>query len=117
MGYPGVRSWLPYLITMPLAVAAMVWLSSAKVEVVGGELRAGNAHIPLSQLGQVDICTGEDKRKAMGPELDPDAFVLHRGWVRWVVRVEVTDPADPTPYWVVSTRSPERLAALIAGQG
>ena len=25
------------------------------------------------------------------------------------------DPADPTPYWIVSTRHPEALAAAIAG--
>jgi hypothetical protein len=30
-----------------------------------------------------------------------------------VVRIEVLDPDDPTPYWVVSTRHPERLIAAL----
>lgn len=29
------------------------------------------------------------------------------------VRVEVLDPEDPTPYWVVSTRRPMELAASL----
>jgi hypothetical protein len=33
------------------------------------------------------------------------------------VQVLLDDPADPTPYWLVSTRHPERLAAtLLAGR-
>ena len=27
-----------------------------------------------------------------------------------LVRVDLNDPADPHPYWLVSTRHPERLA-------
>ncbi len=115
MGYPGVRAWLPYLITFPLAIALLAWFGHTKVAVAAGELRVGDAHIPLAHLGQVDVCTGTDRRKAMGPELDPAAHVVHRGWLPAVIRVEVTDPEDPTPYWLFSTRHPVRLAALLAG--
>jgi hypothetical protein len=40
--------------------------------------------------------------------------VCLRAWARTAVRVEVLDPADPTPYWLVSTRRPDELAAAIA---
>ncbi|WP_182047545.1 DUF3093 family protein, partial [Curtobacterium sp. ME26] len=30
-------------------------------------------------------------------------------YVRGVVRVEVADPADPTPYWLVSARNPQAV--------
>lgn len=115
LGYPGVRAWLPYLITIPVTVATLVWLGRAKVEVSGGELRVGTARVPLRHLGQVDICSGSEKRKALGPELDPTAFVMHRGWVRSVLRVELVDPQELVPYWVFSTRSPGRLAQLLRG--
>ncbi len=36
-------------------------------------------------------------------------MTLFRGYVRGVVRVEVTDPADPTPYWLVSARNPQAV--------
>ena len=45
--------------------------------------------------------------------LDARAHVCLRAWARTAVRVEVVDPADPTPYWLVSTRHPARLAAAI----
>lgn len=113
MGFPGVRSWLPYVILLPLTIVLIVRMGSTKVEVADGELRAGEAHIPLALLGDVEIIAPQDRRKAMGPHLDPAAFVVHRGWVKPLVRVRVNDPEDPTPYWVISTRHPEELVAAI----
>ncbi|GAB2838821.1 DUF3093 domain-containing protein [Lentzea nigeriaca] len=113
MGFPGVRSWLPYVILLPLTVVLIVRMGSTKVEVSGGELKAGDAHIPLNLLGDVEIIAPEDRRKAMGPQLDPAAYVVTRGWVKPLVRVTVNDPADPTPYWMISTRRPEELVAAI----
>ena len=36
-----------------------------------------------------------------------------RGWISSVVRIDITDPADPTPYWVASSRNPERIAEIL----
>lgn len=113
MGFPGLRSWLPYVVLLPLTVLLIARMGSTKVEVSGSELKAGDAHIPLALLGDVEIIAPEDRRRAMGPQLDPAAFVVHRGWVKPLVRVQVNDPEDPTPYWVISTRHPEALAAAL----
>lgn len=118
MGHPGVRAWLPYVLLIPMAVAALVWLGRVRVGVAPGddggpEVRAGVAHLPVRLVGRVDVATGEAKRAALGPDLDPDAFVVHRPWVGPVVRLEVLDPDDPAPYWVVSTRHPERLLSAL----
>ncbi len=37
-----------------------------------------------------------------------------RGYVPTAVRVEVTDPQDPTPYVYLSTRHPQRLVEALA---
>ncbi|MET1072474.1 MAG: DUF3093 domain-containing protein [Umezawaea sp.] len=113
MGFPGVRSWLPYVITVPLVVLMILRLGSLKVAVSGGELRVGDAHVPLELLGDVEVFTAKTKRKAMGPHLDPAAFVAHRGWVGPMVKVALVDPDDPTPYWLFSARKAEELAALL----
>ncbi|WP_434448046.1 DUF3093 domain-containing protein [Lentzea sp. E54] len=113
MGFPGVRSWLPYVILLPLTVVLITRMGATKVEVADGELRAGDAHIPLELLGEVEVIAPEEKRRAMGPQLDPAAYVVHRGWVKPLVRVRVNDPEDPTPYWIISTRRPAELAAAI----
>ena len=113
LGYPGVRAWLPYVVLIPLT-ALLIWRAgSARVRVEGGELHVGNAHLPLEHVGTVEVFGPKDKRAVLGRGLDPTAFVLHRGWVRPLVRVEVTDPEDPTPYWVFSTRHPEKVASLL----
>lgn len=113
MGFPGVRSWLPYVVLLPLTIVLIVRMGATKVEVSGGELRVGEAHIPLTLLGDVEIISPADRRAAMGRELDPAAFVLHRGWIKPMVRVRVTDPEDPTPYWLISTRRPDELASAL----
>ncbi|GLY69763.1 hypothetical protein Atai01_63820 [Amycolatopsis taiwanensis] len=113
LGYPGLRGWLPYVVLIALMAALLVQFGRAKVEVTGDELRVGKAHLPLRFVGQVEVISKEAKRKALGPEFDPAAFMLHRGWVGPVVRVHLTDPDDPTPYWVFSTRKPEKLAEIL----
>jgi hypothetical protein len=113
MGYPGVRAWLPYLLTVPLASAVLIRMSRHRVTLRGGELRVGPAHIPVRYLGQLQVIYPNAKRGALGPELDPAAFMLHTGWVGPVLRITITDPADPTPYWIFSVRQAEKLAALL----
>lgn len=94
------------------AVAGLValWWTSPVVAVHDGELRAGRARIPVSVLGQVTTLDAEAMRTQLGPRLDARAYVCLRAWARTGVRVELEDPQDPTPYWLVSTRSPQRLA-------
>lgn len=86
------------------------------VSVAGGVLRAGRAHIPVALLGDVTVLDAQALRTELGPRLDARAHVCLRGWVRTGVRVELADPDDPTPYWLVSSRRPDDLArALSAG--
>jgi hypothetical protein len=118
MGYPGFRSWIGYLVLIPLCVAALWWLGRSRVRVTDGELTAGNRSVALRHTGRTDVVARRDKQQALGPELDPSAFLLHRAWIGPVVRVEITDPDASEPYWVLSARRPERLvAALEAGRG
>lgn len=114
MGYPGLRSWLGYAVLIPLAALVLVWLGRVRVRVRDGELHAGPATLPLRFVGRVDVIRDRDaKRVALGPDLDPAAYLLHRAWVRPIVRLEVTDPQDPTPYWVVSVRDADALVRAL----
>jgi hypothetical protein len=117
MGYPGVRSWIGYLVLVPLLVGLLVVMGRTRVRVDDGALRVGTAVLPLEYVGRAEVVDRRDKQAALGPELDPAAFVLHRGWVGPLLRVEVTDPDDPTPYWVFSVREPHRLLSALPGGG
>lgn len=113
LGYPGVRAWLPYAVLLPLTALLIHRAGRTRVAVSDGELWVGNAHLPLEHVGEVQVVDAKDKRKVLGPNLDPAAYVLHRGWVGPLVRLRQTDPEDPTPYWVFSTRHPDRLAEVL----
>lgn len=98
------------------AVATLVALiaTAPVIEVADGELRAGRAHVALDLLGEVTpMSDAEAMRTALGPALDARAFVCLRAWARTGVQVQLTDPADPTPYWLLSTRRPAELAAAL----
>lgn len=100
-----------------LVVGAVVaWRSSPVVEVRDGELRAGQAHIPVALLGEATVLDRAGVSLAMGTGWDPRAYACLRTWAGSGLRVEVLDPADPTPYWIVSTRRPHDVAAAISAQ-
>lgn len=96
-----------------IGVVAALVAAAPVVEVAGGELRAGVAHIDVALLGDPVATTGEDARQARGPGLDRRAWMLLRGGIPGVVTVAVDDADDPVPAWVISTRTPDRLAAAI----
>ncbi|GAA1726750.1 DUF3093 domain-containing protein [Microcella frigidaquae] len=87
---------------------------SAPLIVVGeGMLRAGTARIPLAVIAGTSVARREEARAARGPQLDARAHLVLRPDIDPVLRIDLADPDDPTPYWVVSTRRPEELAAAI----
>jgi hypothetical protein len=95
-----------------LIIAALV-AASPVVAVTGGELRAGRAHISTALLGEPVALTGEDAAVARGRDLDPRAWLMLRGGIGGVVVVPVQDAEDPVPYWVIASRTPDRLAAVL----
>ncbi|QTX04569.1 DUF3093 domain-containing protein [Agromyces archimandritae] len=97
------------------AVVIALLLSTPAVEVGDGMLRAGRAGIELEHLGEAVPFDGAAARTEKGTALDVRAYLLLRGWIHPVVRIPVEDPADPAPYWLVSTRRPKELAAAING--
>jgi len=113
MGYPGLRSWIGYAITVPLVIGTLVWMGRTRVQVSTDELRVGAETLPLAHAGRAEVVARPDKQVALGPDLDPAALFLHRAWIGPIVRVEDTRPDSPTPYWVFSVRDTHRLLAAL----
>ncbi|ELS57100.1 DUF3093 domain-containing protein [Streptomyces viridochromogenes] len=86
---------------------------SVRIRVVGDALIAGEAKIPVRALGEAHVLDAEEARAWRTHKADTRAFLLLRAYIPTALRVEVTDPADPTPYLYLSTREPERLAEAI----
>ena len=105
-----------YLLTgalVLLTVVTFLGYGGARVRVADGTLVAGRASMSVDLLGDPEVLDPEATRRAVGQEADARAYLLLRPYLGHSVRVRVLDPADPTPYWLVSTRHPRRLAAAL----
>jgi len=96
-----------------LAIVISLILGSPVIEVSAESLYAGRATLPIDAVGEVTAHRGDAATMQRGRELDARAWLLIRGWISAVVTIEVKDPADPTPYWLLSTRNPEALVSAV----
>lgn len=111
---PGTVAWPVTGAGLLLLTACFLSYGGARIEVVGGQLRAGRAHIASTHLGAARALDAEETRRVAGVEADARAYLLLRPYLKRAVRVEITDPADPAPYWLLSTRHPDELAGAVA---
>ena len=115
MGIRNLPPWLPYAVLGAAAVGVLLWLSRVEVRVVRHRHRLSNcgpgeAHLPAPRIVTRSAAVPRSaKSAALGRQLDPAAYVLHRTWVGSMALVVLDDPDDPTPYWLVSCRRPELL--------
>ena len=104
--------WLAGVVAAALTIGGLL-ASTPRLEVADGELRAGRAHIDVKFLGPATALDQKAASRIRSRDADPRAWMVLRGWLPQAVRVELDDPADPTPYWFLSTRHPIDLAAAI----
>jgi len=110
---PGPVAWACTGIALALLGALLVTYGSARVSVDAGWFRAGRARIEAAHLGAVAALDAEETRRVAGPEADARAYLLLRPYLKRAVRVEILDPADPAPYWLVCSRHPDDLAKAV----
>jgi hypothetical protein len=113
LGFPSLPIWLPFAIVFPLTVAGLIWMSRINVTVTEDELQVDDARLPLTVIRDLVALDAGGKREALGVGSHPLAFVIQRPWIGPAVQVLLDDPADPTPYWLISTRQPIELATAL----
>lgn len=111
---PAAAAWAATAVMVLLLVLSLTSYGAARVSVADGVFRAGSAHIPVSLIGPVDPLDAKATRLVAGRDADVRAHLVMRPYLKRSVRVVIDDPADPTPYWLVSTRHPQRLATALS---
>lgn len=110
------RAWWWAIIAGVIAAALAAWallaLSQTKIQVLEDArgqkwLRAADAQLPAAVVDRTLVIPPTAKQAAMGRQLDPAAFVIHKGWIPTMAMLVLDDPNDPTPYWLVSTKRPQ----------
>ncbi len=116
-GVSALPFWLPYAVLVPIAAVVLLWLGRTQVRVLGGEgdteLWVDAAHLPVSVVSRSTEVPRSAKSAALGRQLDPAAYVVHRAWIGPMVLLVLDDPDDPTPYWLVSCRHPDRVLSAL----
>jgi hypothetical protein len=119
LGIESIPMWVPFAVLALVAAAALTWLGRVDVRVVTSgddtELWVGPAHLPVSVIARTAEVPRSAKSAALGRQLDPAAYVVHRAWIGSLVLIVLEDPDDPTPYWLISSRHPDRLLAALRG--
>jgi len=101
-GVQALPNWVPYAVLLPVG--------DDENET---ELWVGAAHLPVGVISRSAEVPHSAKSAALGRQLDPAAYVVHRAWIGPMVLLVLDDADDPTPYWLVSCRRPDRVLAAL----
>jgi hypothetical protein len=89
----------------------ILWFFSPVIRVDSTLIRAGRATMDIRWVESMEIFRLTDATRERGVGLDARAWLVLRPWIDPVVKISVSDPDDPTPYWLLSSKKPEALVA------
>lgn len=104
------------LIALALAVLALPVINNAlllRITVSETQLRVGRAHIEGRYLGKAQSITVNEMRLIRGRDADPAAYLALRFWQPRGVKIEIRDPRDATPYWLISSKNAKGLVETL----
>lgn len=110
---PPVVAWGATAVMAGSVVALFLGYGGARLLVDEGTFQAGRARIPLRLLAEPIALDAETAHRLAGRDANGRAHHLLRPYLTRAVKVSVVDPADPVPYWLVSTRHPDELASAL----
>lgn len=102
-------------IALSVYIAVTIWLiwGAATIRITPTHLYAGHASIELEYLGKATALRETEAQKQRTHLLHAHAWLLLRGWIKPLVRVEINDKNDTHPYWLISSRTPETFVSVL----
>jgi hypothetical protein len=104
------------LLVMVVMGGAFLRYGREEIRVEPDRLWVGGANIEWEYVAEVRVLDEHATRRRRGPDSDARAYLVLRPYLNRAVEVTIADRTDPTPYWLISSRHPQRLAAAIAAQ-
>ncbi|SDR82571.1 DUF3093 domain-containing protein [Microlunatus soli] len=108
-----VAAVVTFVLLMAAIAAIFLRYGGAAIRVTDDRLWVGQANIEWRYVAAVEAHDEARTRLRRGPRADARAFMTLRPYLNTAVEVTLDDPEDPTPYWLINSRSPQRLAAAI----
>jgi hypothetical protein len=110
---PGAAVWGVTAVAAAVTTGLLVGYGAVRITVGPEGVRVGRAFLDWAACGRIEALDADATRRLQRVDADARAYLVIRPYLRRAVRIGVTDPGDPTPYWLVSTRHPERLTAAV----
>lgn len=96
-----------------LVAAVLVGYGSTRIVVDDAGVRVGRATIDYAYVREVRALDADRTLERLRTRADPRAYLVVRPYVRTSLELTLADPADPHPYWLISSRDAERLVRRI----
>jgi hypothetical protein len=104
------------LVAFITATVAIIYIAIAMRSTItldGEELRIDRAHIDIKYLGSATVLDSPTMRLLRTRDADPAAYLAIKFWMPKGIKITVVDPRDPTPYWLITSKRGEDIAALL----
>jgi hypothetical protein len=105
-----------YAVLAVPTTALLLGIGHLTIRVDEAGLHAGGRLLAAAEIASARALSSGETRHRLGPGGDPAAHVVTRGYIRESVLVRPAGPPH-APYWLVSTRDPQRLLAALARAG
>ena len=76
-------------------------------------LHVDRAQLPLQYIKEVTVLDSKQMSLLRTRDAKPSAHLALRFWVKTGIKIDLMDPLDPTPYWLISTKNGALLKEVI----
>ncbi|MDO4908415.1 MAG: DUF3093 domain-containing protein [Corynebacterium sp.] len=115
----GSWMWVACVAFAIITIVVLYLLSNTRISVEEEDgirwLTDGKSSLPHTAVSRCLAVPATAKRNAMGHQLDPAAYVVSHGWVPEMAMLVIDDPEDPTPYWLICSKNPDKLLRTFIG--
>jgi hypothetical protein len=104
------------LVTLVISTLALIWIAfsmTSEITFDGKVLRIDKANIEVNFLGKATVLDKTAMRLLRTRDADPAAYLAIKFWEPRGLRIELNDARDKTPYWLVTSKRGEEIAALL----
>lgn len=87
--------------------------TALEITVTKGWLLVGPAAIERAFIHNFKALEAAEFKRVRGVDADPASYLQIRFWESTAIKIDLRDPKDKTPYWLVSTNRANELAKLL----
>jgi len=104
-------------VVLLIQILGLIWISLSTplhIDVDSTHLRVGGASIERRFITHATALSSHEMALIRGRNANPLCWMALRFWVSTGVKIEINDPLDPTPYWLVSAKRAPALAEALS---